>query len=83
MAATAVSVLAARLAVGTRLTAYGALCVAAVALLWLAVVTACQRRIKALAAPRPTAAGRVPAVLAAAVAGYALLGALLMALPGG
>jgi uncharacterized membrane protein YidH (DUF202 family) len=80
LAATAVSVLAARLAAGTRLTVHGALGVATVALLWLAVVGVCQRRINALAAPRPVAAGRSPSVLAAAVLGYALLAALLLVL---
>jgi uncharacterized membrane protein YidH (DUF202 family) len=83
LTATAVSILAARLAVGTRLTARGAIGVTAVALLWLAVVAVCQRRISALALPRPTTAGRSPSVLAAAVLGYALLGVLLLVLRGG
>jgi uncharacterized membrane protein YidH (DUF202 family) len=83
LTATAVSILAARLAVGTRLTARGALGVAAVALLWLAVVAVCQRRINGLTALRPTTAGRSPSVLAAAVLGYALLGVLLLVLRGG
>jgi hypothetical protein len=80
LAVTAVSILAARLAVGTRLTTFGAVGAAAVAVLWLAVVAVCQRRIDALAAPRPATAGRTPAVLAAAVLGYTLLGVLLLVL---
>jgi uncharacterized membrane protein YidH (DUF202 family) len=80
LAATAVSILAARLAGGARPTIRAALGVAAVAVLWLAAIAVCHRRINALAAPRPAAAGRAPAVLAAAVLGYALLGVLLLAL---
>jgi hypothetical protein len=75
-----VSILAVRLAVGSRLTARGALGAAAVALLWLAVIAVTQRRIKALEAARPAVAGRSPSVLAAAVLGYALLGAILLVL---
>jgi hypothetical protein len=80
LTATAVSILAARQALGTRVTTRGALGVAAVALLWLAVVTVYRRRISALAAPHPTTAGRSPSVLVAAVLGYALLGVLLLVL---
>jgi uncharacterized membrane protein YidH (DUF202 family) len=80
LAATAVSILAARLAIGTRLTARGALGVAAVALLWLAVIGVCQRRINTLAGPAPAGTGRSPAVLTAAIVGYALVGVLLLGL---
>nr|WP_240947668.1 DUF202 domain-containing protein [Planosporangium mesophilum] len=80
LAATVVSILAVRLAVGYRLTARGALGTAGVAALWLVVVAVTQRRINALAAPRRVDAGRSPAALAAAVLGYALLGMLLWGL---
>ncbi|HEV7898346.1 MAG TPA: DUF202 domain-containing protein [Planosporangium sp.] len=80
LAATAVSILAVRLAIGSRLTARGALGTAVVAVLWLTVITVTQRRINALATTRPTVAARSPFVLAATVLGYALLGALLLVL---
>jgi hypothetical protein len=83
LTATVVSILAARLAAGTRLTTSGALGVAAVALLWLTVVGICHRRINALATSGAIAAHRLPALLAAAVAGYAVLGVLLLVLRGG
>ena len=72
------SLLACRLAAGTRLTAGGALAVAGVAAPWLTTMAICQRRIAALAADRPVRASRAPAVLAAVVAGYALVGALIV-----
>jgi uncharacterized caspase-like protein len=78
LASTVASLLASRLAVGTRLTAGGALAVAGVAALWLTTMAICQHRIGALAADRPVRASRAPAVLAAVVAGYALVGALIV-----
>ncbi|MGC9666237.1 DUF202 domain-containing protein [Planosporangium sp. 12N6] len=83
LAATAVSILAVRLAAGTRLTARGALGVAAVAALWLLVVTVAHRRIGALTADRPRTAGRSAPVLTAAVVGYAVVGAVLLLLRSG
>jgi uncharacterized membrane protein YidH (DUF202 family) len=83
LTATVVAVLTARLAAGNRLTTSGALGVAAVALLWLAVIAICQRRINALATSRPAIARRSPALLAAAVVGYAAIGVLLLILRGG
>jgi uncharacterized membrane protein YidH (DUF202 family) len=80
LAATAVSLLAARFAVGTRLTAPGALDTAVIAVLWLTVVTVCHLRIKALTGPQPTVSGRSHVVLVAAALGYALIGAVLLIL---
>jgi hypothetical protein len=82
LTATVVSVLTARLAAGTRLTTLGALGIAAVAVLWLAVLGICHRRVDALATSEPTAARPSPALLAAAVGGYAVLGVLLLILRG-
>jgi hypothetical protein len=80
LAATAISLLAARLAVGSRFTAATVPWLAAGALLWLTVIAICRRRITALSAPRQVGASRSPAVLAGVVIGYAILGALLVGL---
>ena len=80
LAVTAVSLLATRFAVGTRLTAPGALGTALIAVLWLTVVTVCHLRVKALTGPRPNVSGRSHVVLMAAALGYALIGMVLLIL---
>jgi hypothetical protein len=82
LAATVVSLLAARLAVGTRPTADDVPAVIALAALWLTVVVICRARIRVLESPGPVRASRTTAVLALVVLGYALLGALVTGLRG-
>jgi hypothetical protein len=52
----------------------------AVTALWLATVLICHLRIRALDGTRPVTASRHPALLAAAVVGYALVGLLIVGL---
>jgi len=47
---------------------------------WLTLLVLAQRRIGRLAVPRPDPLGRAPVVAAATVAGYAVLGVLLVVL---
>jgi uncharacterized membrane protein YidH (DUF202 family) len=80
LAATVVSLLAARFAIGARMTARGVVEVTIVTALWLAAVLVCHRRIRTLTGPRPVTASRYPALLAALVVGYAIVGALIVGL---
>jgi hypothetical protein len=80
LATTVGSLLAARLAIGHRLTAQGVVEVTVVTILWLATVLVCHLRIRALTEPRPVTTSRYPALLAALVVGYALVGALIVGL---
>jgi hypothetical protein len=82
LAATAVSLLAARLAVGTGPTADDIPAVTALAALWLTVVVICRARIRVLGSPESVRASRATPVLALVVLGYALLGALVTGLRG-
>jgi hypothetical protein len=80
LAATVGSLLAGRLAIGPRLTARGVAELTAVTALWLATVLICHLRIRALDGARPVTASRHPALLAAVVVGYALVGLLIVGL---
>jgi hypothetical protein len=80
LAATVGSLLAARLAIGTRLTARGVAELTAVTALWLATVLICHLRVRALNGTRPVTASRYPALLAVVVVGYALVGVLIVGL---
>jgi len=71
LAATVVTLLVARLSVPA---------LALAVLDWLAVLVLAQRRISALSAGRTGVANRVPLAAAAAVFGYAVLGALFVLL---
>jgi hypothetical protein len=82
LAATAVSLLAARLAVGARLTLAGALGVAAAAALWLGALVVIQHRIGQLDAPQPRSTARLPVALAGVIVGYALLGTAVLVVRG-
>ena len=80
LAATVGSLLAARLAIGTRLTARGVAELTVVTVLWFATVLICHLRVRALKGTRPVTASRYPALLAAVVVGYALVGVLIVGL---
>jgi hypothetical protein len=82
LAATAVSLLAARLAVGARLTLAGALGVATAAALWLGALVVIQHRIGQLDAPQPRSTARLPVALAGVIVGYALLGTAVLVVRG-
>jgi uncharacterized membrane protein YidH (DUF202 family) len=80
LAVTVGSLLAARLAIGTRLTPRGVAELTVVIALWLATVLICHLRIRALSGTRRVTASRHPALLAAVVVGYALVGLLIVGL---
>jgi uncharacterized membrane protein YidH (DUF202 family) len=82
LAVTAVSLLAARLAVGARLTLAGALGVATAAALWLGALVVIQHRIGQLDAPQPRSTARLPVALAGVIVGYALLGTAVLVVRG-
>jgi hypothetical protein len=54
--------------------------VTVVTAVWLGAVLVCRLRIRTLTGPRPVIASRYPALLAALVVGYALVGALIVGL---
>jgi hypothetical protein len=70
-----VALLAGRLALSQCNSPLGA---AAIALLWLAALSVCARRIRATGSSPVRPAGRSLSVLACAIVGYAILGALLV-----
>jgi hypothetical protein len=80
LAATIATLLATRLAIGPPFTVRGVVEVTAVTVLWLATVLVCHLRTRALTGSRPVTASRYPALLAAIVLGYALVGALIVGL---
>jgi hypothetical protein len=80
LAATAVSLLSARLAVGTGPTRDDVPAATALAALWLTVVVICRARMRVLGSPGSVRASRSTAALALVVVGYALLGALVTGL---
>jgi hypothetical protein len=80
LAATVGALLAARLAIGAGLTARGVAELTVVVALWLTTVLICHRRVRALTGSRPVTASRHPALLAAVVIGYALVGVLIVGL---
>jgi hypothetical protein len=74
LATTVVTVLTARLA------GFGVPVTVLAVLLWLAVLVVSQRRMAAVLRPGPPPAGPAAAVLACLIVGFALLGALALAL---
>ncbi|HET6212778.1 MAG TPA: DUF202 domain-containing protein [Micromonosporaceae bacterium] len=79
LAVTVIALLTARLAVLPAATPARLLALVGAFALWLAVVGLSRRRVLAMPPSGPGAAGRLLAVLALAVTGYAVLGVLLTA----
>jgi hypothetical protein len=74
LSGTAVALLTVRVASRHGLTAGGSLATAAALIAWLALLGLSQRRIQAMAEPRPAAIGRTLVATALLVAGLAVIG---------